>query len=186
MVMARILTLILLCAVFIAPAIGVAGQTDDRLNELFERLHVTQDPAEAQQLEQIIWVIWKRSELESTNILMQQGEEAMNAGDFTTALQTFNAMVKLEPEFAEGWNKRATIHYLIDNYAASVADVERTLALEPRHFGALAGLGLVYDSMHEKKKALEAYRSALEIHPNLFGVQIRIEQLSKEIEGQKI
>lgn len=186
MVMARILTLIMLCAVFIAPAIGVAGQTDDRLNELFERLHVTQDPAEAQQLEQIIWVIWKRSELESTNILMQQGEEAMNAGDFTTALQTFNAMVKLEPEFAEGWNKRATIHYLIDNYAASVADVERTLALEPRHFGALAGLGLVYDSMHEKKKALEAYRSALEIHPNLFGVQISIEQLSKEIEGQKI
>jgi tetratricopeptide (TPR) repeat protein len=117
---------------------------------------------------------------------MQQGEEAMGAGDFATALQTFNAMVKLEPDFAEGWNKRATVHYLIDNYNASVADVQRTLALEPRHFGALSGLGLIYDALEEKKKALEAYRSALAVHPHLFGVKLRIKQLSKEIEGQRI
>jgi tetratricopeptide (TPR) repeat protein len=110
----------------------------------------------------------------------------MGAGDFLTALQTFNAMVKLEPDFAEGWNKRTTVLYLIDNYDASVADVQRTLALEPRHFGALSGLGLIYDALEEKKKALEAYRSALKIHPHLFGVEMRIEQLSKEIEGQRI
>jgi tetratricopeptide (TPR) repeat protein len=179
--MTRIFTLMLLFAFLIAPTLGAAGQMDDRLNELFARLHVTEDPTEAQELENITWAIWKRSEMASINILIQQGEEAMNAGDFATALQTFNAKVKLEPDFAEGWNKRATIHYLIDNYAASVADVERTLALEPCHFGALSGLGLVYDTTNVKKKAFEACRSALEIYPNLFGVRLRIEQLSKDI-----
>ena len=184
--MVRTIAFMFLLLFAITPAVGLAGQTDDRLNELFARLQATNDPIEAKQLEQIIWLIWKRSEMEGTNILMEQGEEAMGAGDFKTALQTFNAMVKLEPDFAEGWNKRATVFYLIDNYRASVADVQRTLALEPRHFGALAGLGLVYDALEEKKKALEAYRSALAIHPHLFGVQMRIEQLSKEIEGQPI
>ena len=186
LIMLRKLAFIFLFLFAVTPTIGIAGQTDDRLDELFARLLATNDPVEAQQLEQIIWLIWKRSEKESINILMQQGEEAMNSGDFATALQTFNAMVNLEPEFAEGWNKRATVHYLIDNYNASVADVERTLVLEPRHFGALAGLGLVYDALKEKKKALEAYRSALAIHPHLFGVKLRIDQLTKEVEGQRI
>ena len=184
--MIRKFAFMLLLLFAVMPTIGMAGQTDDRLNELFARLQVTDDPVEAKQLENLIWLIWKRSEKESINILMQQGEEAMNAGDFLTALQSFNAMIELEPEFAEGWNKRATVFYLIDNYRASVSDVQRTLALEPRHFGALAGLGIVYDALKEKKKALEAYRSALAIHPHLFGVELRIEQLVKEVEGQRI
>lgn len=186
MAVTRILAFLLYCFVSITPALCAASQTDVRLDKLFTRLLTPKDIAEAQQLEKLIWSIWKLSENESVTLLMQQGEAAMNAGDFESALEKFNEMVKLAPEFAEGWNKRATIFFLIENYRASLADINRTLALEPRHFGALAGLGLVWDALNEKMKALEAYRSALEIHPHLYGVKYRIEQLVKELEGQPI
>ena len=184
--MTRALAIILFCISIITPGLCTASQTDQRLDELFARLLVTKNIAEAQQIEKFIWSIWKISDRKSTNLLMQQGETAMNAGDFEAALHAFDKLVKMEPEFAEGWNKRATIFYLINNYQASIADIERTLVLEPRHFGALSGLGLVCDALDEKRKALEAYRSALEIHPYLFGVKHRIKRLAKELEGQPI
>ncbi len=163
-----------------------ADQNDPRLEQLFEQLQASQSPAAAQALERLIWDIWLDSEKNSINILMRQGVRAMQSGDYPTAYDRFSTIVELEPDFAEGWNKRATILYLIGDLDASIADVKRTLALEPRHFGALAGLGLINDALEDAEAALEAYEAALEVHPFLGNARLRVEQLEKELSGRRI
>ena len=96
----------------------------------------------------------------------------------------FNKIVKLVPEFAEGWNKRATVHYYLQNYEASLADIERTLALEPRHFGAISGLGLVYIAQEKYMEALQAYEDVLKVHPTLEGAKINSIRLREILEKQ--
>jgi tetratricopeptide (TPR) repeat protein len=160
-----------------------ADQSDWRLNQMFERLRQTTIEGEAAQLEASIWQLWMRSENEDTNILMRLGVNAMNSGDYPAALRAFDRMVKDDPNFAEGWNKRATLHYLMDNYDASVADIERTLALEPRHFGALSGLGMINMELNNDKGALRAFEAALKVHPYLRGARHHVEELKKKLLG---
>lgn len=160
-----------------------ADQSDWRLNKMFERLSQTTLEGEAAQLESSIWQLWMRSENEDSNILMRLGVNAMNAGDYAAALRAFDRMVKDDPNFAEGWNKRATLYYLMDNYGASVADIERTLTLEPRHFGALSGLGMINMELNNDKGALRAFEAALKIHPHLRGARHHIEELKKKLLG---
>jgi len=163
-----------------------ADQNDPRLDQLFEQLQASQSPASAQALERVIWDIWLNSEKNSINILMRQGVQAMQSGDFPTAYDNFSTIVELEPDFAEGWNKRATVLYLIGDLDASIEDVKRTLALEPRHFGALSGLGLINDALEDAEAALEAYEAALEVHPFLGNALIRVDQLRKELSDRRI
>ncbi len=110
----------------------------------------------------------------------------MSRQDFRAALRSFEQIVVLAPEFAEGWNKRATVHYLMGSYEESLKDIEKTLSLEPRHFGALSGRGLVYSALERDALALESFEQALEIHPNMPGARYNAEALRRKIGDQDI
>ena len=165
---------------------AVAGQDDPRLEPLFSRLQSTQDPREAAQIQERIWDLWMYSEKEDLNALMKQGTFAMAARDFELALESFNALIELAPDLAEAWNKRATLFYLMQNYEASVADVKKTLALEPRHFGAIVGMGLIYESLGDQEAALEAFKRGLKVNPHMPHIKEKSEQLARELKDRNI
>ena len=160
-----------------------ADQDDPRLDGLFQRLQHTPDPAEGHALEQRIWRVWLESENAAVNRLMQQGVVALQGQHYATALQAFDRLVEQAPEFAEGWNKRATVHYLMGNWRASVRDVQRTLALEPRHFGALFGLGLIYDALEQPEAALRSFEATLALNPHSESTRQRVEALRRQLRG---
>jgi tetratricopeptide (TPR) repeat protein len=162
---------------------GRADQEDPRLDGLFQRLQHAPDAVEAQVIEQQIWRVWLESEDAAINRLMQQGVFAMSEQDYAAALQAFTRMVDQAPEFAEGWNKRATVYYLMGNWRASVWDIQRTLALEPRHFGALFGLGLIYEELHQPEAALRSFEATLVLNPHSESTRQMIEQLRQQLRG---
>ena len=165
---------------------GMAAQGDPRLDDLFARLKASQNPIESQFIEQAIWRVWLVSGNERADRLMAQGIEAMSGRDFDDALAAFDELVRLAPDFAEGWNKRATLHYLMGDLSASLADIDRTLKLEPRHFGALSGRGLVYLALGREEPALAAFDAALAIYPDLQGRDTHIKQLREKLRGRRI
>lgn len=174
----------LLTLFFLAFASPVAAdQNDPRLGTLFEKLKSAPDFEAARELEFYIWHIWSKAGTAGGGVLFRQGVQYMNDGEHEKALVNFNALVEIEPDFAEGWNKRATLRYLMGDYDGSVADIQRTLALEEHHFGALSGLGMIYDALDQKEAALKAFRAALEIHPNMEAIRRRAEELVEETEG---
>ena len=177
-----ILSLVLIFS--ISPTI--AGQNDTRLNNLFERLRVTQDLAEARGIEGTIWEIWTESENANVNRAMLIGIASMHAGQLGTALNKFNEVIQLAPDFAEGWNKRATIFYLMKKFDWSVNDIAQTLKLEPRHFGALSGLGLINQAIGQNKAAIKAFEHALDLNPHLPGLKEKVTKMKKLEFGRKI
>jgi tetratricopeptide (TPR) repeat protein len=162
-----------------------AGQDDPRLNALFAKLK-TGSGEEARDTERQIWQIWVEHKNPEIARLMQQGMAALNEDDAQAARDTFGQVVRADKNFAEGWNKRATVEFVMGDFDASVADIERTLALEPRHFGALSGLGQIYLAMNKKALALKALRAALAVDPHLDGVREKVDELKKEVEGSPI
>lgn len=169
---------------FALPA--VAAQDDPRLDALFATLRSSEDAAEAQDVEQVIWQVWLESGDAKIDRMMVLGLRAMSVQDFASALGVFDEIVRLAPNFAEGWNKRATVNYLLGNNEASAADIARTLELEPRHFGALSGLGLVRLAQGDEEAALEAFEAALKIHPHLPGAETHIKELRERVKGKRI
>lgn len=167
-----------------ASAVTRADQTDAWLDGLFQRLKATTEEAEADDLETRIWQIWISADEGESARLMREGILAMSRRAYTDALVHFDALVERAPAFAEAWNKRATVHYLVGDYTASVADIARTLELEPRHFGALSGLGLIYDAIERPAAALRSFEAALAINPHLDSTKERIEQLRRELGGR--
>jgi len=168
---------------------GIAGplaadQLDRRLDGLFARLQATSSEADARAAEQRIWQIWIESDDMQVNRLMAIGIQAMAAQQHALALDSFDRMVERAPDFAEAWNKRATVHYLMGNYRESVVDIERTLELEPRHFGALSGLGLIYDAIEQPAAALRSFEAALAINPHLRGTRQRVDTLRRQLRGR--
>lgn len=147
---------------------SIADQSDPRLEPLFEQLKAASEP-EAMSIEQKIWTIWLEPSDSKVESIMQGGTEAMGRGDFRAALDAFDQVVTIAPEFAEGWNKRATIHFFLNNLKQSLADISTALKLEPRHFGALSGRGLVLFKLRELGPALAAFEEALEISPHMSG-----------------
>ncbi len=169
------------------PAGPVAADQDDpRLEALFARLKAAPDLRAAQEIEASIWDIWFQSGDEVIGMLMAQGRAAMTRNDLRAALGKFDQIVKITPGFAEGWNKRATVHYLLGNYPESLHDIERTLKLEPRHFGALSGRGLVLLELDQQAGALDAFESALKVYPKLPGAGYNAEALRREIQRHEI
>lgn len=163
-----------------------AAQDDKRLVPLFEQLRVTKSPSEAAAIVSTIWALWSESTNPEVNLLMLEGVDAMNSGALKKALQSFDSMVEVAPDFAEGWNKRATVEFLLADYKASVLDIQKTLSLEPRHFGALSGLGQIYVALGDEEAALRAFRRALEINPHLPTVRAKVDELEKKLEKRKI
>ncbi len=163
----------------------MASQNGSRLDELFSKLLTEEVPAMIRSLESRIWRIWLEADDLATQGALMRGTEAMNAGDARTALGSFNAVVQASPDFAEGWNRRATLYYLMGDHAASVADIERTLTLEPRHFGALSGLALIHEAASRWFEALEALDQVRRIHPRMPGLEERLDQISQQL-GQAV
>lgn len=164
---------------------ATARQDDKRLDALFERLQRTADAQEARMIEGLIWSIWFRSGDATRDRLLERGNEAMNAGKLTDALAQFNAVIEADPKLAEAWNRRATLYFMLGNLDASVRDIERTLALEPRHFGALSGLGMIYAQREQYEAAVKAFERGLKVNPHMPGAKQTIQDLRKRI-GQDI
>jgi len=160
-----------------------ADQDDPRLPALFARLKSAGSDSEARVVEAIIWQIWSVSADDEVNAMMLRGLQAMTDGSPKQALTVFDAMVQRSPYFAEGWNKRATVYYILGDFEASVGDIERTLQLEPHHFGALSGLGQIYLALDRDEAALKAFEAALAIDPHLNGVKAAVESIKKKREG---
>jgi tetratricopeptide (TPR) repeat protein len=157
------------------------AERDARLRELFARLARAASEREASAIEREIWSEWLATDDETVAPWIARGLAAMEARDFAAALQLFDRVVELAPDYAEGWNKRATLHWLRGAFEESIADIDRTLALEPRHFGALSGLAMIREAQGRPFEALEALEKLLHIHPRLHQLSERIEQLSARL-----
>jgi tetratricopeptide (TPR) repeat protein len=177
---------LLFLLVFAGPAPLVADQTDDRLDDLFLQLRSTDDRETGQRVTREIWRIWRHIDDADAYALMGKGVLDMAHRRYKGALRTFNELVQLAPGFAEGWNRRATLLYLMGDYRGSVDDIQRTLALEPRHFGALAGLGLIYMQLDEPQAAEAAFERALQVNPHLPGATGNLERLRQQIRDRVI
>jgi tetratricopeptide (TPR) repeat protein len=173
-------------AVLLAAGGAVADQTDSRLDAMFNRLHELENPREALQIELAIWQVWSETGSDTADLLFARGVRAMSGQYFDLALDTFSALISLEPDFAEGWNKRATLHFMMGNLEESIADIERTLALAPRHFGALSGLGQIYIIKDQPEDAIAAFRRGLAANPFLRGARSTIEVLRDKIGDRDI
>ena len=165
---------------------AAADQDDPRLEALFAHLKAAPDARAAQEVEAAIWHIWVQSDDEVIGMLMAQGLAAMTRRDLRAALGKFDQIVKIAPGFAEGWNKRATVYYLLGDFPESLHDIARTLKLEPRHFGALSGRGLVLLELDQPADALESFEAALEVHPRLTGANHNAKALRREIQKHEI
>jgi len=176
----------LLLVALLFPSPGFADQNDPRLDPLFERIKRTDDLQDAAEIESSIWQIWVDAGNPELNRLMQAGIEAMASNQLDLAIELFTMVIQESPSFAEGWNKRATAFYLNGEIAASVGDIERTLALEPRHFGAVSGLGLIFLSRGDKVGALNAFERVLEINPNAAGARAHVRLLKEALKGQGV
>jgi len=147
---------------------------------LYERLR-DEHPAVRSYAEQALWLVWSRSGDAAVDRLMESGLEAMQARRYDEAIATFSQVIRRRPAFVEGWNKRATARYLAGDFRRSLADCDEVLKRNPRHFGALSGAGLNHVQLEEPRRALEWFRRALEVNPNLEGVKIEIRQLEERL-----
>ena len=160
---------------------AVAGQQDPRLDGLFAGLRAAADAAAAARIEQEIWEIWFEMDDPTIAERLSLGVEAMNRRDFQRALGAFDAVIAADSKFAEGFNRRATLYYLMGNFEASVTDIGQTLALEPRHFGALSGLALIREAQRRPFEALEALEKVMQIHPRMQHLTQRVNHLTRQL-----
>ena len=185
----RIMQRLILSALFaiLLSAPVAADQTDTRLEPLFAELKAAASITDARYIEREIWAIWSHHGSNAEiDLRFQRGVLLMNAGRLEEATRIFSKIVEIDPDFAEAWNKRATLLYLTGDLAGSVRDIERTLALEPRHFGALSGLGLIYEQIESADGAIKAFTAALEINPHMPWIVERLEALEEEQEGEPL
>ncbi len=162
-----------------------ADQDSPRLPSLFEKLGVETDPVRSIEIERRIWRIWGLSKNQKISGPFAEGVLFMSQGDLDTARQRFNRVVSVAPDFAEGWNKRATVAYLQGDFQASIIDIKRTLDLEPRHFGALSGLSLIYEALGEEVLALDVLVQVKEIYPAMIGIDDRLQRLRDAIAAKR-
>lgn len=175
-----------LFAVVLSRQGAVADQSDARLGGLFAQLETAESTGAAQPIEAQIWTIWMQSGVDGVDAAMGAGVAALNAADYNGAVEAFSRVVTLAPDFAEGWNKRATALYLMGRTVESMQDIDRVLALEPRHFGALSGLGLCNVRLGKDQAALEAFKRAAAIDPAADGIRMNIEETRKRIARHSI
>ena len=156
------------------------------LDFLFGALKAAPDDVSAKHVEARIWAIWLQTPSDTAALLMMRAKAAMDAQQTEVALKLLDAIVKLRPDYTEAWNRRATLYYLQNDYMRSLADIEQVLIREPRHFGALAGLGMIMQDLGDDKRALDAFRKALAINPHLEKLPELVKTLTEKVEGRDI
>lgn len=164
----------------------VNGDKTRNLDFLFGALKAAPDDTSARHVEARIWAIWSATPSDTAALLMARAKLAMEVHNLDLALKLLDTVVKLRPDYIEGWNRRATVHFLKNDYARSLEDIRQVLAREPRHFGALAGLGMIMQEYGEDKRALEAYRRALDVDPRLEKIPDLVKGLAEKVEGRDI
>ena len=163
----RVISKILIVSISLlfASKIALADQNDPRLNNLFKKLNETENQDEIRDLISDIWNIWYEVDDPKVIEYFEKGIQAMNLRNYPLAIRFFNNLIKEDPNFAEGWNKRATVHFMMGNFDQSMQDIIKTLELEPRHFGALDGMGLIFIHQGQFQQAIDVYDKMLEIFP---------------------
>ena len=152
-------------SILFASKIAIADQNDPRLNNLFKKLNETENQDEIRDLISDIWNIWYEVDDPKVIEYFEKGIQAMNIRNYPLAIRFFNNLIEEDPNFAEGWNKRATVHFMMGNFDESMQDIIKTLELEPRHFGALDGMGLIFIHQGQFQQAIDVYDKMLEIFP---------------------
>ncbi|TLM93877.1 tetratricopeptide repeat protein [Hymenobacter jeollabukensis] len=154
-----------------------------QLDELFQRLQTATAPLEIEALQQGIWQLWLETDDVALNKRLESGMRALSAEDYTRAIADFGWIVEQHPTYAEGWNKRATAHYLRGEYRASLLDIARTLRLEPRHFGALSGKATILRMVGDDRGALRTLRRLSQLCPHLPGLQTQLHDLQRRLDN---
>lgn len=176
-----ILALLLGC-----PLIASGDQTDPRLDELFGILQSSQDQSKLVEVEAEIWDIWYQSGNDEVDNLMAIAATTARSGNLAKAESIYSQVIEHLPDFSEGWNRRATIRYYRNDYDGSLADIEQTLRLEPRHFGAVWGLGMILGWQKDFERAILAFERLLELKPNAQDARPRIELLKQEMAKEAV
>ncbi|MDN5787230.1 tetratricopeptide repeat protein [Pseudorhodobacter sp.] len=172
-----------LVAIFVVAQPGAAATSD--ADALLDKLPQADAP-EAARLEKQIWREWSKSGSASMDLLLQRGRDAMNAGDYDAAIEHLTALIDHAPEFAEGWDARATAYFQKGEFGPAVSDIVHVLALNPRHFGALTGFGRILEETDQVERALQVYQAVLAIHPHLDEVRDAVERLQATAAGQEL
>jgi tetratricopeptide (TPR) repeat protein len=156
------------------------------LDFLFEALKVAPDADSAKHIENRIWALWLASGSDTATLLMTRVKTAVDGKDTDLAIKLLDSIIELRPDYVEAWNRRATIRFTQKDYVRAMADIRQVLALEPRHFGAISGLGMIMQEFGDDKRALDAFRRAVQVHPHLQRIPELIKTLTEKVEGRAI
>jgi tetratricopeptide (TPR) repeat protein len=170
----------------LAPKPTSAVIRQQSLDLLFKKLAAAEDEETAKGISGAIERIWDHSDSDTANLLMERGTASLLAGHFPLALAIFDKLVALKPQWAEAWNKRATTRYRADDLDGAMSDIGQVLKLEPRHYGALAGMGLILQKSNLNKQALDVFRKALALNPKQAELRELVDKLQLEVEGRDI
>jgi tetratricopeptide (TPR) repeat protein len=162
------------------------AKAENRLDTLFGELKRERNEKAAERIASRIGEEWNHSGSASIDLMMTWSQTAMDSKKFDVALDFLDQVVTMEPAYAEGWNRRATVHFMMQNYAKSMADINHTLQLEPRHFGALSGMGQIMKNTGRNELALQAWQRVLDIYPMMRSAQNEVATLSEELAGEGI
>jgi tetratricopeptide (TPR) repeat protein len=177
-----------LAVAFALAACGQSARTtaraDPALDALFEQLLAAPDKETAEPLEREIWGHWADSGSPTVNILLERAAAAQEAGDEELANRFLDQASSLAPDYAEPWNRRANLAYASEDYPGAISAIQETLRREPRHFAALAALGIIYEELGQERSALEAYRAALAIHPHYEIAERGVARLEPSVDGR--
>jgi len=162
------------------------GDRSRNLDFLFGALKAAPDADSAKQVENRIWALWTASGSDTANLLMTRTKTAIEGKDLDLALQLLDATIKIRPDYIEAWNRRATIRYMRKEYGEALLDIRQVLVREPRHFGALSGLGMILQEFGDDKGALVVFRRVIEINPHMPKIPEQVKSLTEKVEGRDI
>lgn len=162
------------------------GDRSRNIDFLFEALKAAPDDETAKAVENRIWAVWMTSGSDTADLLMSRVRQAAEAKNLDLGIRLLGAIIEIRPNYVEAWHRRATLYFLKKDYGNALADIRQVLAREPRHFGALAGLGTILSEIGDEKRALEAFRRAMAVHPRLKGIADEVKSLSEKVEGRPI
>jgi tetratricopeptide (TPR) repeat protein len=162
------------------------GDPRQNLDKLFEALKIAPSDESAKYIENRIWAVWIAAGGDTANLLMTRVKTAMDGKDLDLAIKLLNAIIDIRPDYVEAWNRRATVYYMKKDFGNALADIREVLVREPRHFGALSGLGMIMQDVGDDKHALEAFRRALAVHPHLERIPDLVKRLTPSVEGRDL